>query len=140
MNVVKTGIYNLFTATSGSPAVHNSFYLGVGGRLYYDKAPQDVSFPYAVWGIITDTDSINFSSDKNEFVIQFDIFSDTATSEEIGNLQVYLKSLYHKSSPSITGYRVVHIRRTSSRGPFRDLDYEWWLYQARFILKIEPSS
>ena len=140
MNVVLAGIYNKFIATSGTPAVHNSFYLAVGGRMYFQEAPQNATFPYCVWNIITNDDWLNFSSDKLDIIIQFDLHSSTATAEEIGNLYTYLNSLYHKSSPTITGYRVVHFRRNATRGPSKDEDTDWWLYQVRYLLRIEPSS
>lgn len=140
MNVIKTGIYNLFVATSGSPATHNSFYTAISGRQYFGEAPQGATFPYCAWGFVDKTDLINFTSDKNKVILQFDIVSNSSTSEEIGNLETYLKALYHRSSPTITGYRVVHMRWNTDRGPWRDPDNSWWMYQARFELKIEPSG
>lgn len=140
MNVVLSGIYSKFTATSGDPPVHNSFYNAIGGRMYFQEAPQNATFPYCVWNVITNDDLLNFSSDKTDMIIQFDLHSNANTAEEVGNLYSYLNSLYHKASLSISGYRVVHFRRNNTRGPSKDEDTNWWLYQVRYLLRIEPSS
>ena len=138
MNVVIEGIYNYFVATSAG--IHNTAYNAVGGRFYLVEAPQNSTFPYIVWHIITNDGQFNFTSDKAELVIQFDVHSSTATAQECGTIIGYLKTLYHKKSPTITGYRVVSFREDNLRGPLKFEDTDFWVYQARYLLKIEPSS
>lgn len=138
MNAVQLGIYNFFIATTGGN--HNSLYNSVSGRMYFVEAPQNATFPYIVWHIITNDDRINFTSDKLDLIIQFDIHSSSATSQELGTIYGYLNTLYNRSSPTITGYRVVSFRKENSRGPLKFEDTNNWMYQIRYLLKIEPSS
>lgn len=113
MKVLMTGIYSRAIATSGTPPVHNSFYISIGGRFYFEMAPQDATLPFCTYHIISNSYDYTFSDNFEDFLIQFSIFSETSSSSEIMDIFENLKTLFDwcDSSLSVTGYSVSRFER-----------------------------
>ena len=74
MNALYKAIYNKFNASTGHGA-----YTSVSGRFYLNVAPQATTFPYVVYFEVTDVDDLYFTEELQEYLIQFNIFSQNKT-------------------------------------------------------------
>ena len=101
-----TGLMTYFNA-----APHNSFYNDIGGRLYNTYAPERTVMPYAVFQHISSRPADTFTETMDEILIQFTIFSTSASSSEIHTAMVDLKALFDKCTFSVTGSSIVEFRR-----------------------------
>lgn len=107
MNALFTAIYSKMT--TGPPAVYTS----VGGRIYLKKGPQQATFPYIVYDLITSIDNLNFTDDNEIFFLQFDIFTENNSATSAGTILANLKALLDDCSLSVTGYRHLYMIRDS---------------------------
>jgi len=100
----------IFSKISGS-----AFYTSIGGRLYKHRAPQNPTWPYAVYFIISDVPRDTFTDSLEEVLVQFSIFSQTSGSTEIEDIVTNLKTLYDDCTLSITGNtHLLMVRENSS--------------------------
>jgi hypothetical protein len=104
-----TGLYNHFTALTGG--VHNAFWLDITGRLYNTYTPEGTVMPYAVFQHISSRPDDTFTEKLDDILIQFTIFSTSASSSEIHTAMVDLKALFDKCTFSVTGSSIVEFRR-----------------------------
>lgn len=105
----------LFDAIKAKFNVDNPFKTDMSGRLYFMQAPQKAVFPYCVYVPISNMYEYNFTSDFENIVIQFSVFS---TDDSAVNIEKYftdLKALYDWCTLSVTGYSHVYMRREQSR-------------------------
>ena len=108
MNSLFTAIWDQFSATTGS-----GFYNDVSGRMYLNKAPQGGTFPYCVYFSASDLDDVDFSDEREEFLIQFNIFSQNNSSTEAGNLLDSLKTMFDTCNLNVTGWNHLKFWRES---------------------------
>ena len=106
MNALFRAIWNRFATTTGS-----GFYNDVSGRMYLNKAPQTATFPYCVYFSVTDVNDLDFSDESEEFLIQFNIFSENNSATEAGNLLESLKTMFDNCSLTVTGWRHIGFQR-----------------------------
>lgn len=106
MNVLNAGIYNLFKADTS-----HAFYTGISGRFYHVKAPQNATFPYAVYDLIIADDELNFTDENESFQMQFDIFTQSNSTSSAGTLLAAMKTLYDDCTLIVTGYRFLKMTR-----------------------------
>ena len=92
----------LTTALFGK-ATGSSFLTAVGSRFYKHRAPENAVFPYAVYGLVSDTSDPTFAEQLEDVLIQFDLYSSASSSGEVEDLYTYLKSLYDDCTFAITG-------------------------------------
>ena len=91
MNEFFKSIYTHFTELI--EAVHNDFYIGIGGRLYYGYAKQECAKPYAVFFGVSSVPNDTFSEIIDDISIQFNIYSDLRSFTEAGSLQKKCRAL-----------------------------------------------
>jgi hypothetical protein len=135
MKVLQQGIYTIVTAAPGG--VHNSFYTSIGGRFYFEFAPQDTVFPYCTYHIIHDTYDYTFTDNMEDMIIQFSIFSSTSSSSEVMDIFEYLKTLFDwkDGSLSVTGYRTVRVERLFATTDWVSEESLWFqVVQYRILL------
>lgn len=106
MNSLFTAIYNRFATTTGS-----TFYNDVSGRMYHNVAPQAATFPYCVYFSVSDIDDLDFSDEHEDFLIQFNIFSQNNSALEAGTLLESLKTMFDNCSLTVTGWRHLQFQR-----------------------------
>ena len=106
MNALFQGIWNRFAATTTT-----GFYNDVSGRMYHGKAKQETSFPYCVYFEVTDTDELDFSDEREEFLIQFNIFTQNNSALQAGNLLESLKTMFDNCSLTVTNWRHLNFQR-----------------------------
>lgn len=107
MNALFKAIWNRFATTTS-----NGFYNDVLGRMYLNKAPQGTTFPYCVYFSVSDIDDLDFSEEHEDFLIQFNIFSQNNSAVEAGDLLETLKTMYDNCSLTVTGWRHLQFQRS----------------------------
>jgi len=108
MNSLFAAIYNRFSSTTGS-----GFYNDVSGRMYLNHAPQEASFPYCVYFSVSDIDELDFGEEREDFLLQFSIFSQNNSAYEAGTLLESLKTMFDDCSLTVTGWRHLQFQRGS---------------------------
>ena len=114
MTELSTAIMTKFNATSGDPAVNNTFYTSIGGRLYNTQAPQAAIFPFAVFTEISDLYEFTFTTSFENILFQFALFSTEESVQEVENMFSYCKTLFDWCTLSPSGYTHLYMRRESS--------------------------
>jgi hypothetical protein len=112
INALKTALYG--KVTTGS----NSYKTIIGSRFYYMEAPQEATFPYAVFSdiaLLTRKDSISVHEEQ---IIQISNFSKSESSTQVGNMDLALHSLLDDCEDSFTvdGYEVQEVTRIAPSG------------------------
>ena len=85
----------------------------VGTRLYPGKAPQGVTFPYAVYELLPSTTDWTFCADMKfeDCMIQFSLFSSDSEDAEVNGMFRDLKVLYDWCTLAIDDYTPLWMRR-----------------------------
>ena len=120
MSAIRTAVYNKFiTKVSGS---YVDFYDDMGGRLYYQVAPQNPTFPYATFNFISGKPMWWFAETTpdvgEDMLMQLNIYDKsenglTAIEGYVDNAQ----DLYDFCNLTITGYTLMEMRRISYKQP-----------------------
>jgi len=105
MNALFEGIYSKFTDGG-------DFYDNLSGRMYLNIAPQGVTFPYCVFFSVSDLDDLDFVDEREEFLIQFNIFSEDEDATEAGDLFEDLKTMFDDCDLTVTGWRHLYCTRS----------------------------
>ena len=127
---------NLTTALYGR-LVGSALAAHIGTRLYKGRAPQGVTWPYAVYFLINDGPMDTFSETIADVDIQFSLFSKTSGSTEIENMYTDLDTLYNNVSFSPTSETVLVMKRvvahlTSVPEDVETGEGEYWQYDVDF--------
>jgi len=97
-----------------SKATGSAFLTAIGGRLYKKRAPQDLTWPYAVFFVVDDTPLRTFKDTLEEVLVQFSLFSQTSSSTEIEDLFSLLKACYDNSELTIAGNTFIMMNRQNA--------------------------
>jgi hypothetical protein len=108
MNELCQAVYNHFNASTGHGA-----YTSVSGRFYLNHAPQGASFPFVVYFEVTDSNDMDFAEEREDFLLQFNIFSQNNSALEAGNILTNLKSLFDECSLTVTNWRHIQFSRAN---------------------------
>lgn len=106
MNALFKAIWDQFAATTTT-----GFYNEVSGRMYHNVAPQQAPFPYAVYFSVSDVDELDFTDEREDFLIQFNIFTQDNSALPAGNLLESLKTMYDNASLTVTDWRHLKFQR-----------------------------
>ena len=106
MKALSTALFTKFTGSA--------FSTSIGGRLYKARAPQNPTWPYAVYYLISDVPRDTFTDRLEEVIVQFSIFSQSSGSTEIEDIVTNLKSLFDNCSLTITGNTHIMMNRQGS--------------------------
>ena len=107
MNSLFQAIYNKFNATTSHGA-----YTNIDGRFYLNNAPQNTTFPYVVYFSVSDINDLDFTEEHEDFLIQFNIFSQNNSAIEAGQILTNFKSLFDNCSLTVTGWRHLQFQRS----------------------------
>lgn len=108
MKNLTKGIFTLFTGST--------FSTSIGGRLYKNRAPQNPTWPYAVYFVVSDVPQDTFTDKLEEVLIQFSVFSTASGTTEIEDIMTNLKALYDNCLLSVSGNTFIHMNRTGGGG------------------------
>ncbi len=123
MNELFKAIYEHFTEEI--EAVHNDFYIGMGGRLYYGYATQECAKPYAVFFGVSSVPDDTFSETIDDISIQFNIYSGLYSYTEAGSLQKKCRALYDGVTLEVVGNRDITLTRSMSIPPWKENEDTW---------------
>jgi len=110
MQVLFEGIYEEFTGSTGA----GSLYVELGGRLHFTEAPQGQTYPYGVYHLISDVPSWTFDADMENYLIQFNLYSEKSSSTNINTAFLALTNLYDWCKLDIDGYSHIYMKREMS--------------------------
>lgn len=99
-------LYTYFSQTTD--AVHNDFFNDVGGRMYQFEAPDDAEYPYCVYKHISDYQIDTFTSDIDNIIIQFSVYSEKSSKQEILNTMTHLKDLFTDCGLTVSNGYVIY--------------------------------
>jgi hypothetical protein len=91
----------------------SSLQSSVANRLFKNRAPDGVEYPYIVYKVITGLAEYTFSEDFENPTIQFDIYSKDGSTGEIEDIFTALTALYDNCSLSPTNERVLNMQRST---------------------------
>lgn len=137
MKALFTGIYSHFTAESGG--AHNTFYTNIGGRLYFTRAPQGATFPYAVFWMVSHSPEYYFNNELyEEFAIQFDLFDEDQSSSNIGTYVSNMQTLFDDAAVTVTGYGTLIFERELAH-LLRHEDINIWQWAVEYTVLLEKE-
>lgn len=105
MNYLLTAI---MTKCSGSTLA-----TAVGDRIYLDEAPEGTEFPYIVFSIVTGAPDRTFTEYYTDTLLQFSLFSTSASAAEITTIYAALKALFDEHPFSITASTLVWMKEVN---------------------------
>lgn len=110
MKALITAIYTLFITGS------NTLKTALNSRLYFSNAPQDTTYPFGIYFLITSNYDFMFKPSTSgnqweEAIIQFNFYSNSSSASEITDIIGYAQSLFDFCSPTVTGYTVSTFER-----------------------------
>ena len=120
----------------------SNVYSTLGGRLYFQQAPQDVAFPYAVFYFngasheeIMSSDSIN---NIIECDIRFNLFDDSQDGgAKITDVAKDLDNAFHWADLTVGGYTFIKMQRENIQ-PVLYID-EIWQVSINYVLGIQQT-
>ena len=121
MSAIRTAVYNKFiTKVSGS---YVDFYDDMGGRLYYQVAPNDATLPYATFSFISGKKWYYFAETTpdvgDDILMQLNIYDKSENGlTAIEGYVVNAQDLYDFCDLTITGYTLMEMRNISYKQPF----------------------
>ena len=134
MKQLFTGIYSKFT--TGAPTI----YTNLGGRLRLHEARQGETLPYCVYYMIGDSPDYYFGAEKTfSTTIQFSLFDESASFENIGTYFDNLCALYDECTLTVTGYTFLRMERTWAY-PLRDEEERVWQYTVQYRITLEKLT
>ena len=134
---------NLATALYAKIA-GSAFSTSIGGRLYQARAPQGVTWPYAVYYLISDVPRDTFTDRLEEVIVQFSIFSSSSESTEIEDAFTNLCALYDYCVLTITSATHLLMDRqgaslTSVPADTEAGTGEYWQYDCDFLVSLKRN-
>ena len=85
----------------------------VGGRIFLDEAPEGTEYPYIVFMIVSDTPDKTFTEIYEDVLVQFSLYSASASAAEISTMYADLKALFDECALTITGSTLVWMWRSN---------------------------
>lgn len=115
-------------------------------QLYLGTAPNDATFPYGTFNFISNIQDITFTERFEMLLVQFDIYSNDSSSEEIFNLYNLLKgdenlgTGFDFAEFPLNGYVIVYFSRESAILNKWYVNNEWnWHYSVTYRVLLEKQ-
>lgn len=132
MNDLFKAIYAKFNSSTGV----GSLEANLTGSLHNTQAPQGTEYPYAIFYLISDIPHWTFDATMENALIQFNIYDETSSVENVGNLYGQLKTLYDDTTLNIDNYHSIYMKRE-----FSNLEQfsEIWQYVCQYRIEIQEE-
>ena len=126
------GIYSKFTGSTGA----SSLYVALTGGLHNTQAPQDTTRPYAVMYLISDVPFWTFDSTFENTLVQFNIYDENSSVENVCSLFEKLKTLYDDTVLTFDDYYNYQMKRE-----FSDLakSSDVWQYSVQYRIGMQEK-
>ena len=125
------GIYNHFNTV-------NSLNTALSGRLYLFEADPQSSLPFCTYSLISNDPDFIFSAELTNPLIQFSLYSDSESADEVTTNYGYLIALFDDAAITVTGYSTVEFRRSQAR-LFREPETNLWTYQVDYEIILSKT-
>ena len=99
-----------FKAIYDRAVAANNFYAALSNQFYLNSAPQGISKPYAVFQLITNTATYNFTSTFDDLEIQIDIIDDN-NSSDILDLADKCMADFDDCTLTVAGHQFLNMER-----------------------------
>lgn len=103
MKDVLKAIYDKFSAA-------NDFKTAISSQFYLNNAPQSISKPYAVYQLVNNVATYNFTSTFDDAEIQIDIIDDNHTSDILDYANKCM-ALFDDCILTVSGYQFIKMER-----------------------------
>lgn len=106
---LKTAIYNELKSAG-------DFNTNIGGRIYFQQAPDKPTFPYCVYSIFADTNTFDSGNQWEEPFVQFSLFDNSLDDGVIlDGLTSNLIDLLYKATLSFSNFTQITFERIAKR-------------------------
>jgi hypothetical protein len=126
----------LLQAIYAKCASGTTLHTDIGGRFYFQKAPQGTTGKYVIFYILTDTPEYDFGSKYEETDVQFSIFADSKTSaNDVLTTMDNVKALFDDCALTLTNYTHFKMQRefeTVEQNPDDETFYGVIQYQVQW--------
>ena len=119
----------------------SDLYTRVGGRLFLHEAPSAAPLPYVEYFLVSNqTDWDLADSTFEEAVIQFNLFSDKNSANQVNSMYEDLMKLYDWCTLSPTGsYTSLYMRRENA-WLIRNVEEGVWMYSIQYRVMFQSMS
>ena len=134
MKALFDGIYNKFTGSTGA----GTPYVLTGGRLHPSEAPQNSSYPYGAYHLISNTPDYVFERTPviENALIQFNLYDDNNSAVDICTLYTAVTNLYDWCNLTTSGYSSVYMKREFS---YLLKDEKLWDYMIQYRVVLQKN-
>ncbi|MBA7553524.1 hypothetical protein ES705_46116 [subsurface metagenome] len=106
--------------------------------MYFTEAPQGQTYPYGVYHLISNVPSWTFDADMENYIIQFNLYSENSSSTEVNTAFTALTTLYDWCDDlNTSGYSNIYMKRELSNLT-RESDI--WNYFVQYRIEVQKSS
>lgn len=110
--------------------------------MYLEEAPEGTDFPYCVYGLVNNAADWTFTEDIDDAVVEFTIYSDSASAVEITDAEAKLRAEYDDCqlpSTDIGSWSHIWMHRSNSyldKLPDIIPDKSIWRYVIEYDIKM----
>jgi len=136
---VSTAIQKAVIARFDGAQGAGTVYLAVGGRLWYDEAPEKETTPYVVFRIVDDTFPMTFADTLIKTRVQFDIWDEDPEPDTVNDVAKKLKARFHRQVLTYADADYTHVGcvAESRLGPLREGEY--WRVTTDFRIDAQET-
>ncbi len=138
INALNLGVYTKLNVAAITDLLGKD--LGGNPALGHFKVPQGSTFPHVCYWVVTGSDEQSFTEWKDEVLVQIDVFSDSNSLKEAGDISKEICTLMDNANITAKGYSVYFCQR---QGPPRTLyeeDAKVWHLVHEYRIKLEKSK
>jgi hypothetical protein len=135
-----------FKAALFSKMAGSAFATSIGSRLYDGRAPQNPTWPYAVYYLISSVPDRTFAEDMTDCIVQFSVFSAASAQTEILDIGTNLIALYDNAVLTASGWKQIFMELANGEGEVTDYPADtltgtgaYFQYDIDFNVKLSRS-
>lgn len=106
-----------------------------GATLHYSKAPKGTRYPYGVFMLDLDDDQV-FGGSASNARLQFNVFSDTATSSEASGLLGAIRAAFERTALGLSEHHLAVTPRVATETVFVN-DSDHWQGTIIFEMRVQ---
>ena len=104
--------------------------------MHFTEAPQGQTYPYGVYHLISGVPSWTFDADMENYIVQFNLYSEKNSSTDINTAFTVLTTLYDWCDLDVDGYSHIYMKREMSNLT-RESDI--WNYFIQYRLEVQKN-
>ena len=129
----------LFEAIYTHFSAGGDFNTDIGGRLYLYEAPQDATFPYCVYTMISAASEFYMGIEEwRDIDIQFNIYTKDHSTSNVLTFADQLAEMFDDAAVSVTGYGTVKFSR-NFMALLRDPEDGSWQHSTQYQVWLEKN-